>query len=298
MIYLIRTAHLVINDDNTFTAVPVLKIGYSSDPTGESRFSTYRNNGPIMILAKISDGDRELERMLHFHFENLRVYGNEWYSDSAEIIEFFSNCKTKKEMLEALDKSEEGIVSIVESGNYAKYMKYRTTLQYKIDKDVANIGDKFPELLSYAKEFYSLGRYEDRLKYLCTEIPEDQRINFARMITTDDSYLSFLENLSLSIIKELRYRRCDLFLELDKTLQNLSVEDKVKLAVLDAFVVGEVYTTFDIKETLKSIFIRFDYRKNPKSTTLLNYFYLKESKADSRNGNFKTRAYRIMSVKE
>jgi len=97
MIYVLRSA--AIKEDGGLETI--IKIGYTGEKTKKSRFSLYLTENPtIQTLFLIEGGTERDEKNLHRYFKNFLVYGQEWFKDVPEIIEFFENHKTKESLKE------------------------------------------------------------------------------------------------------------------------------------------------------------------------------------------------------
>ena len=291
MIYLIRTAHLVINDDNTFTAVPVLKIGYSSDPTGEKRFSTYRSNGPIMVLAIVADrlADGSLERSLHYHFRDYLVYGREWYEDCDDIVNFFKDHVSGEAILNFLE-TEDPWSLVVGQVPLTKEQEEKAEA-----KRLINI---FPNIADKIERFFEFRDFSERLKYLCTEFPEDIRKDFSRQISTDTTFYRFVSGLELSTIARYSYRKSELNLEVSRLEANKCVEDLVRARVLLTFDLNKVYTKPVIKSKLKEIYADCGYKATAKAVDLSKFFELKECRERGGDSDKRPVVLKIISIKE
>jgi len=96
MIYVMRSA--AFKGDSYET---IIKIGYTGEKSKKSRFDSYLTENPtIKVLYLIPYGTTRDEKNLHRHFKQYLLYGNEWFKDVPEIIEFFENHKTKESLKE------------------------------------------------------------------------------------------------------------------------------------------------------------------------------------------------------
>ena len=94
MIYLIQDAYIDENDNFH----KVLKIGYTSNI--DSRMSQYTSHNFGFKLLKTREGDEELEKLLHYHFNKYLIkelHNREWFEYNDEIINEFE--KLEKEEL-------------------------------------------------------------------------------------------------------------------------------------------------------------------------------------------------------
>ena len=79
----------------------IIKIGYTGEKSKKSRFSLYLTENPtIQTLFLVEGGTERDEKNLHRFFKKFLVYGQEWFKDVPEIIEFFTNHKTKESLRE------------------------------------------------------------------------------------------------------------------------------------------------------------------------------------------------------
>ena len=90
------------DENNNLTTL--IKIGYTKEKSKKSRFKSYLTENPtIKTLYLIPFGTTRDEKNLHRYFKQYLLYGNEWFKDVPEIIEFFDSHKTK-ESLKELEK--------------------------------------------------------------------------------------------------------------------------------------------------------------------------------------------------
>ena len=97
MIYVMRSSAF----DSSGGHETIIKIGYTGEKSKKSRFDSYLTENPtIKVLYLIPHGTTRDEKNLHRHFKQYLLYGNEWFKDVPEIIEFFENHKTKESLKE------------------------------------------------------------------------------------------------------------------------------------------------------------------------------------------------------
>jgi hypothetical protein len=132
MIYIItepRYVSSVTLDDlksgRSYETEPCIKIGYSSN--FETRKIIYTTNTPRFdILYTYDDGTEEDEKRLHQYFSEFRkddLNGAEWFSLSADIIEFFEVNTTIDQIREVLNEKDIGL-----EGNARKERRRRLKL--------------------------------------------------------------------------------------------------------------------------------------------------------------------------
>lgn len=88
MIYLIRTK---------YEKISLLKIGYTEDSRKELRYTNYRLHNPLFeLLYEILNGTEECEKLLQVYFSEFQYegYGNEWFYECNEIIDYFETHRT------------------------------------------------------------------------------------------------------------------------------------------------------------------------------------------------------------
>ncbi len=102
MIYLIRSSSFKDKDDRKCNEHEViLKIGYTKDNSKKSRFDVYITENPTcQVLYLIPGGTEQDEKNLHNHFKEYLRYGQEWFSEVPEILNFFETHTTKESLQE------------------------------------------------------------------------------------------------------------------------------------------------------------------------------------------------------
>lgn len=115
MIYLIETTYLI---EETNTPLKLLKIGYTSDQSWNSRYQAYKLHNPCCkVLFRIPNATDKYERCLHIYFSDLRFpgYGREWYYWDKKIISFFEQNRTSEQLVISLNnikgEGEEGYIA-------------------------------------------------------------------------------------------------------------------------------------------------------------------------------------------
>ena len=92
MIYLIRTK---------YEKISLLKIGYTEDSKKKSRYTNYRLHNPLFeLLYEIPEGTEECEKLLQLYFSEFQYknYGNEWFYESQDIIDYFETHRTSESL--------------------------------------------------------------------------------------------------------------------------------------------------------------------------------------------------------
>jgi hypothetical protein len=111
MIYLIKSATFDEFEDGTVNFYFALKIGFTSDETGETRFTMYRtNNCGFKVLKTIPGATLVHEKMLHKLLESYRFKNTvEWYNYEQKIIDMFDTLTVGD--LELMKKHDSNIFS-------------------------------------------------------------------------------------------------------------------------------------------------------------------------------------------
>lgn len=126
MIYLIKSAAF----KNSKEYETILKIGYTKDNGKKSRFGAYITENPTcQVLYLIPKGTEQDEKNLHNHFKKYLKYGQEWFSEDKEILEFFKTHTTKESLKEL--KTNWGNKN---SRSFNKYYKERNRLIPELSK--------------------------------------------------------------------------------------------------------------------------------------------------------------------
>lgn len=123
MIYLIQSAGYKVGENNNISYFQLLKIGYTEDSRKDIRFSQYKLHNPTcQILYEIPDGTEDQEKRIQYRFRDLLFpdYGKEWFKYSEEIIEFFKNIKSLKDIENYLPKG---------NSSKKKYLKYKNNIK-------------------------------------------------------------------------------------------------------------------------------------------------------------------------
>lgn len=135
MIYLIRTK---------YEKISLLKIGYTEDSKKKSRYTNYRLHNPLFeLLYEIPEGTEECEKLLQLYFSEFQYkdYGNEWFYESQDIIDYFETHRTSESLG---DLQESGLVI-----DRAKFYQFRDFVEKiinlvvnkKVDLGEISLGD-------------------------------------------------------------------------------------------------------------------------------------------------------------
>ena len=151
MIYLIKSAAF----KNSKEYETILKIGYTKDNGKKSRFGAYITENPTcQVLYLIPKGTEQDEKNLHNHFKKYLKYGQEWFSEDKEILEFFKTHTTKESLKEL--KTNWGNKN---SRSFNKYYKERNRLIPELSKKYIikvlsnlEVSDKYFETIKLLQE--------------------------------------------------------------------------------------------------------------------------------------------------
>ena len=135
MIYLIRTK---------YEKISLLKIGYTEDSKKKSRYTNYRLHNPLFeLLYEIPEGTEECEKLLQLYFSEFQYkdYGNEWFYESQDIIDYFETHRTSESLG---DLQDSGLVI-----DKAKFYQFRDFVEKiinlvvnkKVDLGEISLGD-------------------------------------------------------------------------------------------------------------------------------------------------------------
>ena len=91
------------------------------------------------------------------------------------------------------------------------------------------------------------------------------------------SYKNYYDTLGVSRCKSLRYRKCDLEKELSVQVQTFE-DNNLGSEIYQEFIPDQKYSLKEVKEKLKKIYDKYNYKKSPKATDILNYFSIKKIK--------------------
>lgn len=135
MIYLIRTK---------YEKISLLKIGYTEDSKKKSRYNNYRLHNPLFeLLYEIPEGTEECEKLLQLYFSEFQYkdYGNEWFYECQDIIDYFETHRTSESLS---DLQDSGLVI-----DRAKFYQFRDFVEKiinlivnkKVDLGEISLGD-------------------------------------------------------------------------------------------------------------------------------------------------------------
>lgn len=86
--------------------ITLLKIGYTEDSKKKLRYANYRLHNPLFeLLYEIPEGTEECEKMLQIYFSEFQYkgYGNEWFYESQDIIDYFETHRTSESLVDLQD---------------------------------------------------------------------------------------------------------------------------------------------------------------------------------------------------
>lgn len=297
MIYLIKSP--------SFKYKFILKIGYTMDERGESRFEDYKSNNPeIEVLFKIPGGTQEDETNLHRYFRHLKCYRAEWYIDSQDIIDFFRT-HTTKESLEEINifgskeemlsrkikilrpfvisvknvtgKLDESIYDLCFSASERAGLEWICNFypdiapsiiqNYEDTKDILN-NKKLKEFIKYLSNTKS-GHISDRLRKLCetNEYTDEEKSLIAQQVS--EKFDQYYNLVGPKRCAQLGYYITDI----KREVNNLSIsENKIKELFYSKFKVGDRISNVKAKEIVRDIYNTLGLDKTPKAIDIGNYF--------------------------
>jgi len=286
----------------------IYKIGYCGEDSKKARFNAYFTENPtIKVLYSIPGGTEQDERNLHYHFRDFKKpYGNEWFSYSPEILNFFKS-HTTKESLEELSeflstrkraerraeaikwlnsynriykpKSPEDVLKFEDlkfsllSSNEDPEKYFQSILDIDSYKDLVLEKSKvYPETPEY-KEFLSYGKFIDRMKFLCDQeglLSAPEYDSLLSLVSGD--YENYIRSLGVSEIRAIGYQKSKIIKIFKKKISDSSIENNITNKIYQEFQVGGKYLKSDIKSILKKIYESLGYSKTPKAIDLKGYF--------------------------
>ena len=199
MIYVLRSA--AFKEEGGFETI--IKIGYTGEKSKKNRFSLYLTENPtIQTLFLINGGTERDEKNLHRHFKDYLVYGQEWFKDVNEIIEFFTNHKTKESLKELEEyklnnhqsrkaninkknfkhkfQSQITIASmVIGEGDTEKIKRIEKYLWYKFGEGIDNVIDEEfseykEEIINKTLEYKQEEKNNKSIKYFREEFNRDE----------------------------------------------------------------------------------------------------------------------------
>lgn len=257
MIYLIQDAYIDKNDNFH----KVLKIGYTSNI--DSRISQYTSHNFGFKLLKTREGDEELEKLLHYHFNKYLIkesHNREWFEYNDEIINEFE--KLEKEEL---------------SSKLSNFNKRRKVYEEKITDDLLlelceNNLDLFSEIRTFLNDFNINRNFKRRMKSYCIFLDKNNYLDLLKKISDiPTTFHMYYELLGHEGIKSYSYEELPLRNEVEIKFK----VPEIKTAILFNFQPGNKYTNKYIKEKLQEIYNQFDFKKTAKASDLTEYFDLR-----------------------
>ena len=172
--------------------------------------------------------------------------------------------------------------------------------RFRVFNALGNTIENSEEVQSILKEFESLKYFTDKMKYLYSL---NMRPELAIVILNniyDTSYSKYYWFISASRASALKYQKGNLEKEYN-IINKISVDDikdKVKISILNKFIIDEKYTMSDIKAKLGEIYIELKYNKTPKATDLNDYFELKKCQITNKETGKLDHGFKIIKKKE
>ena len=279
MIYLIQDAYIDENDNFH----KVLKIGYTSNI--DSRISQYTSHNFGFKLLKTREGDEELEKLLHYHFNKYLIkesHNREWFEYNDEIINEFE--KLEKEEL---------------SSKLSNFNKRRKVYEEKITDDLLlelceNDLDLFSEIRTFLNDFNINKNFERRIKSYCIFLDKNNYLDLLKKISDiPKAFHMYYELLGHEGIRAKSYKEYALRNEVENKFQSPGIKE----AVLLVFQSGNKYTKKYIKERLQEIYNQININKTAKASDLEEYFELKPIKITNTQTKTRDAGFEIMQLK-
>ena len=128
----------------------------------------------------------------------------------------------------------------------------------------------------FLKRFEECTVFSEKLKMLCEESFTESELDVV-LDQIPISYKNYYDTLGVSRCKSLRYRKCDLEKELSVQVQTFE-DNNLGSEIYQEFIPDQKYSLKEVKEKLKKIYDKYNYKKSPKATDILNYFSIKKIK--------------------
>ena len=175
--------------------------------------------------------------------------------------------------------------------------------RFTIFNTISQIGNitKIDDLDKVISAFESYGGFQERMRYLCEELPKLENENNIRTVLSRIPIVfgNYYSILGPEKCRALKYRAQDLRNEYNRLTSNQRVDIDSK--ILENFEVGSKYSLTNIKSTLSTIFDEVGYEDTPKATILKKYFELRPVKftVKTEEGvSEKVNGFEILSIKE
>ena len=279
MIYLIQDAYIDENDNFH----KILKIGYTSNI--DSRMSQYISHNFGFKLLKTREGDEELEKLLHYHFNKYLIkesHNREWFEYSDEIVNDFE--KLEKEEL---------------SSKLSNFNKRRKVYEEKITDDLLlelceNDLDLFSEIRTFLNDFNINRNFKRRIKSYCIFLDKNNYLDLLKKISEiPNTFHMYYELLGHDGIRAYSYEELPLRNEVEIKLK----VPEIRTAILFSFQPGNKYSRGYIKEKLQEIYDQLGFKKKAKAADLEEYFELRRVKIKNSILNKYDEGFEIIGLK-
>ena len=317
MIYLIQSAAYI--DNSSDKTENILKIGYCKDTGKKARMKVYLTENPTRkVLYLIPGGTEQDERNLHYHFRNFKKpYGNEWFSYSPEILNFFQSHTTKESLKTLKTKLEVRMKAKLKEENPEVKIWVRSIMEvvYK-DSDLIKKQEISDDLLNdslvnhenlqdyiqsrFPDSYKEIGEvYNELAKSLSPEIQEclkkfnsistfPDKLRYLQTLDTDSlepllsqipqKFGDYYRVFGFDKMKTLEYQESLIRKEWDRIMGNSKVKDELREKIYQEFQIGKSYTKSFIKEKLREIYQEVGHQETPKATNIQEYFEIKDTK--------------------
>ena len=274
MLYLIQS---VYKDDND-NYHDILKIGFTNNL--EKRLSHYTSHNFGFKLLKTREGDEELEKLLHYHFNKYLIkesYNREWFEYNEEIINNFS----------ILEKEELSYLNKKNNKNQGEKITDDLLLEL-CENDL----DLFSEIRTFLNDFNINRNFKRRIKSYCIFLSKNNYLDLLKKIPEiPNTFHMYYELLGHDGIRAYSYEELPLRNEVEIKLK----VPEIRTAILFNFQPGNKYSRGYIKEKLQEIYDQLGLKKKAKANDLDEYFITKRSQF--RENGKKIEGFEIIQLK-
>ena len=236
-------------------------------------------------LLKTREGDEELEKLLHYHFNKYLIkesHNREWFEYNDEIINEFE--KLEKEEL---------------SSKLSNFNKRRKVYEEKITDDLLlelceNDLDLFSEIRTFLNDFNINRNFKRRIKSYCILLDKNNYLDLLKKIPEiPNTFHMYYELLGHDGIRAYSYEELPLRNEVEIKLK----VPEIRTAILFSFQPGNKYSRGYIKEKLQEIYDQLGFKKKAKAADLEEYFELRRVKIKNSILNKYDEGFEIIQLK-
>ena len=218
-----------------------------------------------------------------------------WVKSIMEVVYKDSDLIKKQEISEDLLND-----SLVNHKNLQDYIQSRFPDSYKeIEEAYEELTKPLsPKIQECLEKFNSITTFEDKLKYIQKaelELDSYELELFLNQIEPR-KFKDYYKVFGSAKLKALKYREADILREWNNLVNNFYKQGDVSSLIYMNFIVGNSYSSSEVKKTLKRIYEDCNYQKTPKATDLNEYFETKEAKIVDSEGK-KSRGIKLLNKK-